>query len=102
MVTCCLSNNGVVVASSPEILTAILESLNNMKDVPQYDVCSALGNEPAFPIPCIIENSILSNVNMHVLFPIERPILIVDNSPNWSVTWKWMAYLPTFHIAGRK
>ena len=102
LVSCCLSNNGVIVASSSEVLTVILESLNSLKDIPQYAVCSAVGSEPAFPTPCIIENDILSNVNMNVLFPIERPILIIDNSSNWNITWKWMTYLPTFHIAGRK
>ena len=97
----CLSNNGVIIATSAELFSAIINMLQMVKDVPQYAVCSAVGSEPAFPTPCIIEENVLRGINMHTLFPIERPIMIVDSSPEWRCTWEWLAYLPTFHIVSR-
>ena len=95
----CLSNNGIVLAASPMALNMVIRVLKLKRDFPSYEVCTGLGKEPMFPMACVIENSVLRMVNLNSLFPIERPILIIDDSMKWEVTWEWLAFLPTFHIS---
>ena len=97
--TACMGNNGIVLASSPMTLNAVVRTMQQKRDVPSYEVCTGYGKEPMFPMACVVENSVLKTVNLNALFPIERPILIIDDSVKWGVTWEWLAFLPTFHIS---
>lgn len=94
-----MGNNGIVLAASPIALNSVIRVIQERRDIPQYEVYTGVGKEPVFPIACVIENSVLKKVDLNTLFPIERPILIVDNSDKWTVTWEWLSYLPTFHIS---
>lgn len=62
-------------------------------------ICSCVEEVPPQPICCALLAEYLQQANLDAVFPKERPLLIVDNSPEWSATWQLMLFFPTFHIA---
>lgn len=96
----CLGCNGVVLVSSQSLLEQVVDLLRKVWNPPPFTVCSE-ETQPSYLQPCVITESVLRKVDMNVIFPTERPIMLIDNSPNWSYSWDWLSYLPTFHISCR-
>ena len=71
-----------------------------VRNPPSFTVCSG-EMQPSYLQPCVITDADLRQIDMNVVFPTERPIMIIDDSPNWSTSWDWLSYLPTFHISCR-
>ena len=96
----CLGCNGVVLVPSQSLLSHVVDTLGTGRNPPSFTVCSG-EMQPSYLQPCVITDADLRQIDMNVVFPTERPIMIIDDSPNWSASWDWLSYLPTFHISCR-
>ncbi|KAK8794986.1 hypothetical protein WA588_003837 [Blastocystis sp. NMH] len=94
----CLGCNGVVLVPSQSLLSQVVDTLGKVRNPPSFTVCSG-EMQPSYLQPCVITDADLRQIDMNVVFPTERPIMIIDDSPNWSTSWDWLSYLPTFHIS---
>ena len=94
----CLSCNGVVLVSSQSLLEQVVDTLRKVRNPPHFVVCSG-ETQPSYPQACVVSDMVLRTVDMNVIFPTERPIMLIDDSANWSISWEWLSYLPTFHIS---
>lgn len=86
---------------SPECETMVTEALKSFIETKSIVHITSPGMEADPPIPCLINSDVLKRVNLNRLFPTERPILLIDSSIKWSVTWQLMVFFPTFHIASK-
>ena len=84
---------------SPEMEGMVVEALKAFIDSNSIVHVQTPGAEPEPPMCCVFNSDILKHLNLNKLFPTERPILLVDGSMRWSVTWQLMVFFPTFHIA---
>ena len=94
----CLGCNGVVLVSSQSLLNQVVDTLGKVRNPPHFVVCSE-ETQPSYPQACVVSDMVLRTVDMNVIFPTERPIMIIDDSLNWSISWEWLSYLPTFHMS---
>lgn len=99
--TTCIANRGVIICS-PDMESLVVESLKTHLEQKSIVCVTSPGMEVEPPTPCIINSDVLKHVNLNRLFPTERPILLIDSSAKWAVTWQLMVFLPTFHIASMK
>ena len=93
-----MNNQGIIV-TSPESEMIVAEFFKSHIQERSVIHVRSPGQEVQPPVSCIINSDILKQINLHTLFPKERPILLVDSSPKWIVTWELMVFFPTFHIA---
>ena len=95
----CVSQNGVILTCSPEMMNDVVNVLTERDLAKQCVVCRDKTCAAKHSDPCVISTDTLQEMNLNELFVTERPILIVDNSAKWTVTWQWLVFFPTFHIA---
>ena len=96
----CISNRGIIVVS-PETESAVVDSLKSFIDNKSIVHIQSPGTEVDPPVSCVMNSEVLRQVNLNKLFPTERPILLIDSSVKWTVTWQLLVFFPTFHIASR-
>lgn len=93
---------GLIVCTTFEALEMVKKVVLDSPDLQKScQVCSCVESVSPYPVCCALLAEHLLQANLNAVFPKERPLLIVDNSPEWSTTWQLMMYLPTFHIASR-
>ena len=95
----CVSQNGVILTSSPEMMNDVVSVLTEQDLLKQCVVCRDRTCAVKHTDPCVISSETLQEMNLNELFVTERPILMVDNSAKWTATWQWLVFFPTFHIA---
>ena len=95
----CFANKGVVICTTQEALDEVEKVVqDNPAFRKECSVCKDTKDIPLYPRSCTLLSSVLQEIDLNGIFPTERPLLIVDNSKEWSATWQWLIYCPTFHI----
>lgn len=97
----CISNRGIIIVT-PEMESVVIDSLKSFIASNSIVHITSPGTEADPPISCVLNSETLKQVNLNKLFPTERPILLIDSSEKWTVTWQLLVFFPTFHIASKE